>query len=627
MTQKPSNKQKLQYWFDNQMAKGVLAQIALLFLLSLVIIIVVSLFVWIIRAVPDKNFIEIAWMGLMRTLDAGTMGGDEGSWIYLLSMFVITLGGVFIVSTLIGVLGAGVEGKLEELRKGRSLVLENDHTVILGWSPQIFTIISELIIANENKKNQAIAILAEKDKMEMDEEISGRIEDTKTTHVVSRFGSPIDLNDLDIVRPQASRSVIILPEGDMPDASVVKSVLALTNDPDRRPEPYHIITQVRQPATLDVLRMISGRDKVQAIMISDLLARIVAQTSRQSGLSIVYTELLNFGGDEIYFKDEPALAGKTFGESLSAYETSSVMGIRFADGTIKLNPPMDIRLGKGDQVIAISEDDDTIRISAQPGVPLSPEAITTSHTTPQLLPEKGLILGWNLWAATIVHNLDSYVVKGSQITVVSNAEDEDSVTENCAGLENLSVVFREGDLTDRRLLDNLNIAEYEHIIVLADTRLDIQHADANTMITLLHLGDIAEKQNKHFSVVSEMLDLRNRQLAEITHADDFIVSDHLISLMIAQLSENGELFDVFTDLFDPEGSEIYLKPVGDYVTPGKPVNLYTVLESARRKGEVLLGYRIAAEEDAENHGVYTNPKKSTVITFTENDKVVVLAEN
>ena len=34
----------------------------------------------------------------------------------------------------------------------------------------------------------------------------------------------------------------------------------------------------------------------QAIQTGDLIARVVAQTSRQSGLSVVYTELMNFGG-------------------------------------------------------------------------------------------------------------------------------------------------------------------------------------------------------------------------------------------------------------------------------------------------------------------------------------------
>ncbi len=45
---------------------------------------------------------------------------------------------------------------------------------------------------------------------------------------------------------------------------------------------------------------------VQPVLTNDLIARVVAQTSRQSGLSVVYTELMNFSGDEIYFTDLPA---------------------------------------------------------------------------------------------------------------------------------------------------------------------------------------------------------------------------------------------------------------------------------------------------------------------------------
>ena len=38
-----------------------------------------------------------------------------------------------------------------------------------------------------------------------------------------------------------------------------------------------------------------------------------------------------------------------------------------------------------------------------------------------------------------------------------------------------------------------------------------------------------------------------------------IVSENVISLMFAQISQNRHLADVFTHLFSPEGSEIYLK--------------------------------------------------------------------
>jgi voltage-gated potassium channel Kch len=552
-------------------------------------------------------------------------------------MLAVTLGGVFIVSTLIGVLTAGVEGKLEELRKGRSQVLESGHTLILGWSPQVFTILSELMIANENQKSARIVILADHDKVEMEDEIAGRVEPRGGTRVICRSGSPIDLNDLEIASPHAARSIIILPpeEAD-PDAYVIKTVLALTNNPERRPEPYHIVTQIRDPKNMDVVRMIGARDRVLAVLTGELVARVVAQTSRQSGLSVVYTELMNYGGDEIYFKAEPGLAGATFGEALLKYEDSAVLGLRRADGSLALNPPMDTRLTAGESVIALSADDDTIQLSGLAAVPFDEEAIGRAARPQKQKPEKCLILGWNRCAPIIIRELDHYVAEGSRVRVVVDisvsqeaGEADEVLRRELRGLKHQKVDFHRGDTTDRALLEQLKAADYDHIIVLSYAGLDVQTADAKTLVTLLHLRDIADKDETPFSIVSEMLDLRNRELAEAARVDDFIVSEHLISLMMAQLSENPELFAVFTDIFDPQGSEIYLKPAGDYVEAGKPVNFYTVVEAARRRGHLAFGYRLAAESgDASRaYGVHTNPMKSEPVTFGEGDKVIVLAED
>ena len=86
----------------------------------------------------------------MRTIDTGTVAGDTG-WSFRLVAFTITLGGIFIVSALIGVLASGLEGRLGDLRRGRSQVVETGHTVILGWSPQVFSIVSELAFANRHR--------------------------------------------------------------------------------------------------------------------------------------------------------------------------------------------------------------------------------------------------------------------------------------------------------------------------------------------------------------------------------------------------------------------------------------------------------------------------------------------
>jgi len=629
----PSFRQKLQYRFDNLMSRGTPAMIGMLFALSLVIVFVAGAVISVTGFSQDGQripFGEAAWESLMRTLDSGTMGGDVGTGFRIVMLFV-TLGGIFIVSALIGVLSNGLETQMDRLRKGRSRVLENNHTLILGWSAQIFTVLSELMIANENQSNARIVVLANKDKVEMEDEIKERVEVKGKTRVICRNGSPIDPNEIEIASPHTAKSIIVLPpENNDPDTDVIKTVLAITNNPKRRAEKYHIVTQIREAKNLNVLKMVGRNDHVQAILTGDLVARVVAQTSRQSGLSVVYTELMNFGGDEIYFKHEPALAGKTFGEALLLYEDSCVMGLRKANGGILLNPPMDSVIEKDDQIFALSADDDTIRIVATSGLVQINEAVIRSSREPfHPKPEKCLILGWNRSGTTIVHELDNYVPSGSQVTVVADVYGiEKQINAHGGQLKNQKLNVKEEETTDRNLLDSLEIEDFDHVIVLAYSTLDQQEADAKTLVTLLHLRDIAEKDETPFSIVSEMLDLRNRELAEATQVDDFIVSEHLISLMMSQLSENSELFDVFTDIFDPEGAEIYLKPASDYVSLGEPVNFYTVVEAARRRGETTLGYRLVSEaKDAgKAYGVHTNPKKSAQVVFTAADIVIVIAE-
>ena len=634
MYKKPTLKQKWQYFFDNVMTGGAAPMIGILALFSLVIIIIAAVLVslsgrLLIPEGADRiSFGEAFWLSLMRTMDAGTMGGDTG-WGFRLVMFTLpTLGGIFIISSLIGVLSTALEGKLGELRKGRSLVLEQNHTIILGWSPQIFTIISEIVEANTNQTKPAIAVLAEKDKVEMEDEFRARVPQRKNTRIICRSGSTIDTTDLELVSPHSARSIIILaPEEDDPDAFVIKSILAITNNPNRRKQPYNIVTQISEVKNMQIIAMLGARDMLNAVLIGDLIARVIAQTSRQSGLSLVYTELLNFSGDEIYFKEEPALSGRTYADALLAYEDSSILGLFPSGGQPQLNPPMDILITPGDKLIALSADDDTIKLSGLASYPIMGNAIRASELVPAPHPEHALILGWNRFASRVLCELDNYVAKESAATIVAAQSFEEEV-KACRTLEKQKINFIGGDTTNRTLLDRLNIADFDHIIVLADTTLPVQEADARTLVTLLHLRDIASRNNTSFSVVSEMLDLRNRELAKATNVDDFIVSDHLVSLMMAQLSENGNLMPVFTDLFDPEGSEIYLKPAEQYVAPDEPVNFYTVIEAASKRGETAFGYRIIAEHDdiEKSYGVHINPKKAGQIIFKVGDKIIVLAE-
>ena len=576
------------------------------------------------------DFFEAAWESLMRSMDAGTVAGDTG-WGFRFVGLLVTIAGIFIFSTLIGILSSGIESKLEELRKGRSQVLEADHTVILNWSPSVFDIIAELVVANKSRHKPRIVVMADMDKVEMEDEIAAKVANLGNTRIICRHGDPTDLYDLALVSPQTARSIIVLsPEAaedsaDDADSRVIKTVLALVHDPRRRPERYRIAAEIRHAQSAEIARVVGGGE-VQLVLADDLIARIVVHSSRQSGLSAVYSELFDFDGCEIYTAEQPDLAGNLFGDALMAYESSTLIGLCAPDGAVVLNPPMNTVIPPGCKAILIAEDDAAIAISTA-NISVDAAAIRLAAPRPEQ-PERTLILGWNRRAPVIAYELSRYVAPGSVLTIAADAPGLD---EAVAGLRiasgNLAVEYGRIDTTSRDALAGLDIPGYDHVLVLgySDT-LPAQATDTRTLVTLLHLRRIADEAGIHINVVSEMVDVRNRELAEVTRADDFVVSNKLVSLMLAQASENDSLAAIFDELLDEEGSEIYMRPAADYADLSVPLNFYTLTESARERGEVALGYH-RPRPGAKAGGIVVNPLKSEALDYLPGDRLIVLARD
>ena len=58
-----------------------------------------------------------------------------------------------------------------------------------------------------------------------------------------------------------------------------------------------------------------------------------------------------------------------------SYEDSSVIGLSHPDGRVIVNPPMDTVIQEGDEVIAISKDDDTIKLSGRSSFDISEDLL------------------------------------------------------------------------------------------------------------------------------------------------------------------------------------------------------------------------------------------------------------
>ncbi|MEW9552757.1 potassium transporter TrkA [Nonomuraea sp. NPDC050783] len=613
----------MRYWFDNTMSRGTASLIGWLAAVSAgLIVVVTALTLWLAPGEPDgaDHAGQVLWIALMHALSPTKVASDKGSIAYMTVMFAGSLGGLFIVSMLVGLLSNGLKQKVDRLRRGRSRIVESGHTVVLGWSDQVFTIVGELVKAHASQKSSAIAILADRDKLDMEEDIRDHVGDLGRTRLVCRTGRPTEPHDLALMNLAAARSVVVLsPEGEDPDAHVIKILLALAKREGAHPP---VVAALASARNLAAARLAGGPD-VHLVDSDDTAARLIVQSSRQSGLSVVCMDLLNFDGGEIYMRTPKKLVGATYGQALHAYQTASVIGLRRPSGVV-LNPPSDTVIGADDQVIVIASDDSHVRLAAgKPSVDES--AIVGAGPRPTAEPERTLLLNWNGRAGHIVRLLDAYVAPGSVLEI---AADHPRAGAGLSGLRNLTVNVKDCDTTDRFALESLGVGVFQHVIVLSDDRFDPHHSDTRTLMTLLQLRDMQSTLNEHYSIVSEMHDENNRALAEVTEADDIVISDTVIGLLLAQLAENRHLAEVFGYLFDSSGSEIYPRPASWYVRTGTKVTFSTVIEAARRRGETAIGYRGSAGRNAPPHyGIVLNPGKSDPVVFTENDSIIVLAEH
>lgn len=615
----------LRYRIDNLFAKGTWALLLVLGASMVVLIAVIAVTMALAGVSPGEGATvwDTIWTIFTYTFDPSGVPYRDGVWAYRLLMLLASLGGIFILSLLVGILANGFADAVQTLRKGKSIVVESGHTLVLGWGDQIFSVLHELIAANANVKGACIVVLADTDKVEMEDAIRTRVGDSGSTRIVCRSGSPIDVTDLAIVRPSEAKSIIILDplteDPEIGDAYTIKTLLALNRLDADRPNGA-IVATMRSEANVKVAELVTG-GRAHIIPSEVMISQIITQTCRQPGLSLVYAELLDFDGDELYIHHEPRLAGKTFAEALNWYETSCIVGLKYADGQLKLNPPMETVIAAGDSIIALSADDDTIVLRSEQAAIDGSQVARRTLRTP--VSERILVLGWNERGRFIIRELDEYVVEGTEIVVVDHVDRSEDVENIRKNVKRSRPSFRQSRTTSRSVLDELDVPSFNSVIVLADTTLDVQQADARTIMTLIHLRDITSAFPT-VNIVTEMLDERNRSLASTDGINDFIISNTIVSLLLTQIAENQDLHAVFRDLFDAAGSELYLKPITEYISPTHQYTMATLVYAAAQCNEIAIGLKCKVNGE---WAVRLNIPKSETLTFSNDDLVVVIAEN
>ena len=607
---------RLRYRFDLALARGPLVVIGYLAAVMLAIILVAAALLTVLQLSGVNGggrlgFVEAFWQSLLRVLDSGSFAADQ-HWTTRVISLAVTICGIFLAGSLIGLIASAVDQQIEKLRKGRSAVLEHGHTLVLGWSPRLPSILSELVIANENHRRQAFVVLADRAKDEMEDELRHLVPDTRTTRVVCRTGDVGDPDDLRLVNVEGARSVIVLA-GEQGDAGVVKAVLAVRSlDPTF--ERIRVVAEMDDADHAHTLRALTD-GRIATVRADEVISQVTAQACHQSGLAGVFRDLLDFDGDEIYFSSAPELVGHSYREAVRAYDHASVIGL-YRSGEVILNPLPDFTFADGDEVIAIAADDDRVVFTGF----VDDVDVERFAGAPFAEPTQRIaIVGWSSLGLKVLHELDQFLGDGSAVDLIVDGtvfRAEEIVLDEYA---HCRVTVHAVDPGPQALLAVLGRNRYDQAIVLGyRRRMEAAQADARSMLTLLAMSRTWADDPKRPRVVAEMLDRSNVAVAQTTGVDDFIVSDELSSLMMAQLSERLELQDVFAELFDADGCFVSLQPAELYA-PQHEVAWASVVASAAERGASALGYRLGMQP------VAMNPAKSTRVRLGVGDQVLVLA--
>ena len=161
-TTKANNfRQQLRYWFDNTLSrKGAFPIWVAVAVASGAI--AIALLQAIVAAIPAlqaevpeaTNAFEAFWFSLGKMLSLGsavTFGDRIMAVVYWFAGLTV-MGSIFAFRTV------ALNNTIARMKAAPSPILDKNHTLILGWSPRVFTILKELSIANQNVRKPLVVI-------------------------------------------------------------------------------------------------------------------------------------------------------------------------------------------------------------------------------------------------------------------------------------------------------------------------------------------------------------------------------------------------------------------------------------------------------------------------------------
>lgn len=603
-------KERFIYWFDNRMARGSLGLIRSLVAASILLAVVIAALIVLFRLNGESDAASVFWDSIATIINAWMPSYEDGEIGYLILMSIVAIAGVLFTSVLIGIITSTIEEKIIDLRKGNSRVLESDHIVVLGFYPGEYTLLRQLVLAAAEDP-VCIVVVEDMEREELEQAIRDNVDAPKNVRIVCRTADITDPADLEKCSIETCRTVIVSPTDDIRTVKALLAVAALTHEKGVTVRTNAILSkyEYRLPPS------IAEAHGITALQTNDTLAKMIAHSCTQTGLSETFREIFNFDGNEFFLADVPGTCGMTFGETALRLDRAVPVGVYRAGGAV-LNPPPELRLGAEDRLLIFSEENDTAILAA------ANQPCGAADAAPRRLqadaPTGAVIVGYNATLPTILRELPENVrrvwLAGDPGPDEAHGRVEDAARERGFQLRRCE----QDPKTEAGLLEIARLAE--HIVVLSDHEKEEEDADMESIFLILNLRDLRTRHALRFNITAEMRKERNQNLVAGGDRTDFVVASSMSSLCLAQLAESPELVDVFREILSNEGCELYLKSAGQLGLTG----LHTVRQLRERSlayRYILLGY---VQDGGES---VFNPPLDGEVTLAAGDMLIVLGED
>lgn len=663
-------KKKLNYKFYEYLVSGAFAQFIMLFIAIIFVVILFGILVNII--VEDKSANIGIWQSLMHIIDQGTITGDETSNTgYIALMFIVTVFGMIFMGTLIGIINNALREKLDDLKRGVSEIVEEGHLIILGFNDNIYCLLKQQMLANENwEGNRGIVIIDKYSIEDMEQKVKLKfLSDQESIHkktkkkkskLIYRTGNLASSSVYELIALDKAKAVIINKEDDFEIIQIILALKTFFKEKGiyKTKTMPNIVTLIHDKENLAAAR-IAGEvqmgqsnitSKIQILYFEDVMAHIFAQVCRQPGLFKVFSEIFDYDGSEIYIEDkgknislsDMGFVGKTFDEINHMLVSSIALGIRRKNGKIVLVPAPDTIFEKGDSIIHLAADDNEIEFTSKT---LLLQGGTFGNAGKGIRGTKRqyhvLIFGWNVPLPHIIENINVFALPGSDIKIVSDKPLIDK--ELIPRYTNLEIFYEEICPYDWKKVRVFLDKEFQtkrttNILLLCQDNIDKIDADRKNTVLLLNIRNYLKEYDpeKSINITSEMNQVETQELLQDTETNDFIVGSEITNRIMVQIANNTDLYRVFHTLLNAGGVGINLRYMEDYVDITQPFSFQylcnNMIKGINGKREIPIGW-IKYNSKKSLPEVQLNPKNTLgklrfeANEFNGKDKLIVLSSD